>query len=97
MGFSTVPCNEFVEVLSTVDKVLIPPIYAARETNDEYNIYAEDIVKRLPNAEYMEDFEHIAHRVKEIAQPGDLFITLGCGDVNKAARLLLKKLSERSI
>lgn len=87
--------NEFVEVLSTVDKVLIPPIYAARETNDEYNIYAEDIVKRLPNAEYMEDFEHIAHRVKEIAQPGDLFITLGCGDIYKAAELITKLYGEK--
>lgn len=86
--------NEFVEVLSTVDKVLIPPIYPARETNDEYNIYAEDVVTRLDNAELMRDFEHIAHRVKELAQPGDLFITLGCGDINKAAILINKLYGE---
>lgn len=86
--------NEFVEVLSTVDKVLIPPIYPARETNDNYNIYAEDVVARLDNAELMRDFEHIADRVKELAQPGDLFITLGCGDINKAAILITKKYGE---
>lgn len=86
--------DEFVEVLSTVDKVLIPPIYPARETNDDYNIYAEDVVARLDNAELMRDFEHIADRVKELAQPGDLFITLGCGDINKAAILITKKYGE---
>ena len=87
--------EEFVEVLSTVDKVLIPPIYPARETNDNYNIYAEDVVARLDNAELMRDFEHIADRVKELAQPGDLFITLGCGDINKAAILITKKYGEK--
>jgi len=87
--------DEFVRVLSTVDKVLIPPIYPARETNDDYNIYAEDVVARLDNAELMRDFEHIADRVKELAQPGDLFITLGCGDINKAAILITKKYGEK--
>lgn len=87
--------DEFVEVLSTVDKVLIPPIYPARETNDDYNIYAEDVVARLDNAELMRDFEHIADRVKELAQPGDLFITMGCGDINKAAILITKKYGEK--
>lgn len=86
--------DEFVEVLSTVDKVLIPPIYPARETNDAYHIYAQDVVDRLPNAEYMPDFEHIADRVKELAQPGDIFITLSCGDIYKAAELITKKYGE---
>lgn len=87
--------DEFVEVLSTVDKVLIPPIYPARETNEEYNIYAEDVVARLNNAEFVPDFEHIADRIKELAQPGDLFITLGCGDIYKAAILTTQKYGEK--
>jgi len=87
--------KEFTEVLSTVDKVLVPPIYAARETNDEYNIYAEDVVANLPNGEYLPNFEAIADRVKELAQPGDIFITLGCGDINKAAILISEKYGEK--
>lgn len=79
--------NEFCEVLSTVDKVLVTPIFAARETNDAYNISAQDIINKLPNAEFVKDFRAIADRIKELAQPGDLFITLGCGDINKAAIL----------
>ena len=89
--------KEFTDVLKTVDKVLIPPIYPARETNDEYNIYAEDVVKRLPNAEYMHDFNEVADRVKELARPGDLFITLGCGDIYKAAELIAEKYGDDSL
>jgi len=87
--------KEFTDILKTVDLVLIPPIYAARETNDDYQIFSEDIVKVLPNAELMRDFDHIAERVKELAQPGDLFITLGCGDIYKAAKLINLKYGEK--
>ena len=80
--------NEFAQVLSQVDHVIVSPIYAARETNDEYNVFAEDLVELLPNGEYQPDFEHIAQRVKEMAQPGDLFITLGCGNIYLAAELI---------
>ena len=83
--------DEFVAVLSTVDHVLVAPIYPARETNELYNIYAEDVVARLSNAEYCESFDRIADRVFEMAQPGDLFITLGCGDIYKAAKLITRR------
>lgn len=83
--------KEFAQVLSQVDHVIVSPIYAARETNDEYNVYAEDLVALLPNGEYQPDFEHIAQRVKEMAQPGDLFITLGCGNIYLAAELITRK------
>lgn len=86
--------REFTDVLKTVDHVLIPPIYPARETNDLYHIYAQDVVAALPNAEFVPDFEHIAERIKDMAQPGDLFITLGCGDIYKAAELTAKKYGE---
>ena len=83
--------KEFAEVLSTVDHVIVAPIYAARETNDLYNVSALDLVKLLPNAEYCETFEDIADRVFETAKDGDLFITLGCGDIYKAAKLIAKR------
>ena len=78
-----------------MDKVLIPPIYAARETNDEYQVSSQDLVARLPNAEFVPDFEAIADRIKELAQPGDLFITLGCGDIYKAAERTAEKYGEK--
>jgi len=87
--------NEFADVLSSVDKVLVTPIYAARETNEEYNVSSEELVALLPNAELVPDFDAVADRIKELAQPGDLFITLGCGDIYKAARLTARKYGEK--
>lgn len=88
--------KEFAEVLSTVDHVIVAPIYAARETNDMYNVYAQDLVALLPNAEYCETFEDIAKRVFETAREGDIFITLGCGDIYKAAKLITKLNAEKN-
>lgn len=86
--------NEFVDVLSKFDYVIVTPIYAARETNDDYNIYAEDVVARLNNAEYIPDYDSVADRVKEIAKPGDLFITLSCGDIYRCAERITELYGE---
>lgn len=86
--------KEFVEVLSQFDHVIVTPIYAARETNDDYHIYAEDVVKNLPNAEYIPDYTSVAHRVKEMARPGDIFITLSCGDIYRCAEEITRLYGE---
>ena len=86
--------KEFTEILSKFDYVIVTPIYAARETNDEYNIFAEDVVAKLDNAEYIPDYESVAHRVKELARPGDLFITLSCGDIYRCAEKITELYGE---
>ena len=40
-------------------------------------------------------FEEIADYVCENVKEGDLVITLGCGDVYKAAKMIIKKLEEK--
>lgn len=86
--------NEFVDVLGKFDHVIVTPIYAARETNDNYNIYAEDVVAKLSNAEYIADYTSVAHRVKQMARPGDLFITLSCGDIYRCAEEITRLYGE---
>ena len=43
----------------------------------------------------IKDFEGLKIGNAENVQAGDLVVTLGCGDVNKLARLILKKLEEK--
>ena len=64
-------------------------IYAARETN-ENGVSSADIRKYLSDAEYFPDFESIAAFVKEHAGKDDMVITMGAGDIDKIAPLLLK-------
>ena len=72
---------EFIEALRLCDKAILADIYAAREQNT-YGISSKDIADALDGGEYYDSFEKIEARLLEIAQPGDLIITMGAGNVN---------------
>ena len=82
--------NDFVEVLKLPDKVLLAEIFAARET-DTLGISSKDLADRIPNAEFCPTLEDVTARFKELAQPGDLLITVGAGDIYLAGEALLKQ------
>lgn len=71
---------EFVQALSLCDKAILADIYAAREQNT-FGVSSKDIADRLDGGEYYDSFEKISARVREIAQPGDLILTMGAGNV----------------
>ena len=58
------------------------PIYAARET-DTLGVSSDDVAKNIENAESLHSFEELKIRAEELAQKGDLVITMGAGDVYK--------------
>ena len=74
--------EDFVTALSIADKVLMAPIYAARET-DTLGVSSDDVAKRIDGAESLYSFEDLRARATELAQKGDLVITMGAGDVYK--------------
>ena len=82
--------DDFVEVLKLPDKVLLAEIFAARET-DTLGISSKDLADRIPNAEFCPTLEDVTTRFKELAQPGDLLITVGAGDIYLAGEALLKQ------
>ncbi|MCL2108788.1 MAG: UDP-N-acetylmuramate--L-alanine ligase [Oscillospiraceae bacterium] len=84
--------DEFGAALSIADKVVLSAIMGGRETNT-CGIKAEDLAEKTRNSIVIQDFEGIANYVAENAESGDLIITMGCGDVDKAARLIAQKLS----
>lgn len=81
----------FAEVLKIADVVVLSEIMGSREKNT-YNIYAKDLSDKIEGCVWFNTFEEIADHVCKIAQDGDLIITLGCGDVYKAAKMILNKL-----
>ncbi len=82
--------DDFAKTLSIADHVVLSEIMGSREVNT-YNIYAKDLADKIEGCVWFETFEEIADYVLQNAQAGDLVITLGCGDVYKAAKLMLKK------
>lgn len=82
--------DDFAEALSIADHVVMSEIMGSREKNT-YNIYTKDLAKKISGSVWFDGFEEIADYVMARAQPGDLVITLGCGDIYKCAKMMLKK------
>lgn len=85
--------DDFIKALSVADKVVLTPIMGSREQNT-FGIYSEDIAKELPDATVIETFPQVADFICENAQNGDLVITMGGGDIYKAAYMIRDKLTE---
>lgn len=78
---------EFVEELSNADITILADIYAARET-DTLGVSSKDIADRLPHGEYCPTFDDVENRLRELARPGDLILTVGAGELFKVAERL---------
>lgn len=81
--------DDFAKVLSIADRVVLTPIMGSREINT-YGIDSKDLQDKLENCTLLETFQEVADFIKKNAEPEDLVITLGCGDIYKAAKLMLK-------
>ncbi|MCM1115417.1 MAG: UDP-N-acetylmuramate--L-alanine ligase [Clostridium sp.] len=84
--------DDFAEVLKIADKCVISAIMGSREVNT-IGIKASDLAEKVPNSVQLNTFEEICDYVLKNADDGDLVITLGCGDIYKAARMMVNKLN----
>ena len=86
--------DDFAEVLSLADTVVLADIYAAREKNT-YGIHSTDLLKKLKDrgtdCYYFPTFEEIETFLEKKCMNGDLLITMGAGDVVNIGENLLRK------
>ena len=87
--------DDFAKALSIPDHVVMTEILPVREENI-YGIHTSDLAAKIPGSCWFESFEEIASYVMEKAQPGDLILTLGGGDIYKCANLIVKRYEEKS-
>lgn len=83
--------DDFVRVLKIPDQCIMTEIMGSREVNT-YNIYTSQLADKIPGSVWFNTFEEVASYAVEKAKPGDCIITLGCGDIYKAAKLMIKML-----
>jgi len=84
----------FVGALSASDVVILPDIYAARES-DTLGVSSEKLANAIgEKAMYMKSFEEIAAYLAGEAREGDLILTMGAGDVYKIGNLLKEALAK---
>ena len=82
--------DDFVEQLKRPDITYLAEIYAAREIN-HVGISSKDICREINGAKYFATFEEIVADLKKFAQPGDIILTIGAGDVFKIGEALVAK------
>lgn len=76
-----------------LDALVVQETYAARET-PRAGRSARDLAAAIavPRAVHAPDAEAAAARMAALARPGDVALTIGAGDVDRTARLLLERL-----
>lgn len=80
--------DRFVEELKRADAAVLAEIYAARETNT-VGVSSSDLCKKVPGSVYCSSLEQVTERLRAIARPGDLILTVGAGDIHRAGEALV--------
>lgn len=83
--------DEFVDVLKIPDRCVMTEIMGSREINT-YNIYTSQLAEKIPNSVWFNTQEEVADFVVKNAKPGDLVLTMGCGDIYKSAHMMIAEL-----
>ena len=83
--------DDFAKVLSIPDHCVMTEIMGSREVNT-YNVYTSQLAAKIPGCVWFNTFEEVADYVVKNAEDGDLVLTLGCGDIYKAAHIMIDKL-----
>lgn len=86
--------DEFADALSIADRVVLTEIMGSREKNT-YDIYSKDLAAKIDGCVWYTGMEEVAQYTADNVQPGDLVITLGCGDIYKAADRIIEILKEK--
>lgn len=81
--------DEFISVLSEIEKVYITDIYAARE-KDPGDIHSKNLVENIPGAIYAGNLDDAEKTIKSELREGDIFVTIGAGNVYTVGEKILK-------
>lgn len=82
--------DHFVEELKLADVAVVAEIFAAREQNT-LGISSADLCRNIPGSVYCSTLDKVADQLRRLAQPGDLILTIGAGDIYRAGEKLLEK------
>ena len=82
--------DDFVEQLRRPDKLLLAEIFAAREKNT-IGISSADLAAQVKGSAFYPSFSELEDALRVLAEPGDIVLTVGAGDVYKIGEHLVKE------
>lgn len=88
--------DEWRTCFAGVDRLYVTHTYAARE-EPEQGLSGADLARAIdsPRAEYVASFDDAAERISRELRPGDVFFTMGAGDVNEVGPIIAERLAAR--
>ena len=86
--------ERFAESLSRADRVIVLEIYAASE-KPLTGVSSQLITELMDNGEYIPNFVEVTDSVIDSAEPGDVIVTLGAGDVSSLGAIIVDGLIRR--
>lgn len=86
--------EKFAESLDHADDVTLLEIYAASEKPIP-GLSSELIAEKMNHGIFLPNFVDASERIIALAQPGDVILTLGAGDVNSLAPIIADGLTKR--
>ena len=84
----------FADVLDTADRAIVLEVYAASEKPIE-GVTSKLITSKMSKGEYIPNFVEVTDSVVSMAEPGDVIMTLGAGDVSSLAPIIVEGLTRR--
>ncbi len=87
--------DDFARVLQKADVVVLTAIMGSREVNT-FGVSTADLAAKIPGSVWFETFDEVVEHCLSIARDGDLIITLGCGDIYKAANRMVESCKQTS-
>ena len=92
--------DEFTAAFADADSLFVLDIYAASEKPIE-GISGEILAGRIrdkggKDARYVSSFAEAVHSAADVAQKGDMILTLGAGSVSQLGPMILQKLQEKN-
>ena len=81
--------EDFAQQLKRPDIVVLAEIYAARERNT-IGISSRHLLDAVGDGYYCATLPEVTECLRSLAQPGDLILTVGAGDIYRAGEALLK-------
>ena len=86
--------TQFAEALSVADSVWLLEVYAASE-QPITGVTSANIAKLISHAIFEPNFLAVTEAIAKAANPGDVIMTLGAGDVSSLGPLIIEELHKR--
>ena len=85
--------DDFIAQLRRPDVVLLAEIFAAREKNT-IGISSSQLAEQIPGANFYPGFDGLENALRSLAQPGDIILSVGAGDVYRVGERLVAETKE---